>query len=64
MAPEVINRTGHTQACDLWSVGVILYEMVFGRPPFMSQTEDPNETARKVSDIRYIYIFKYALFRL
>lgn len=48
MAPEVIDRSGHTQACDWWSVGVILYEMVFGRPPFLSQTDDPLETQRKV----------------
>lgn len=48
MAPEVIKKTGHTQLCDWWSVGVILYEMVFGRPPFMSQTEDSSETQFKI----------------
>ncbi|CEF66693.1 Protein kinase domain and AGC-kinase, C-terminal domain and Serine/threonine-/dual specificity protein kinase, catalytic domain and UBA-like domain and Protein kinase-like domain-containing protein [Strongyloides ratti] len=48
MAPEVILKIGHTKACDWWSVGVILYEMVLGRPPFMSQTEDPRETQYKI----------------
>ncbi|CAG5928387.1 unnamed protein product, partial [Menidia menidia] len=28
IAPEVLLRTGYTQLCDWWSVGVILYEMV------------------------------------
>ncbi|CAJ0568183.1 unnamed protein product, partial [Mesorhabditis spiculigera] len=48
MAPEVVRKTGHTQLCDWWSVGVILYEMVIGRPPFMSMTDDPNETQMKI----------------
>ncbi|KJH52422.1 kinase domain protein [Dictyocaulus viviparus] len=48
MAPEVILKIGHTQLCDWWSVGVILYEMVFGRPPFMSLNDDASETQYKI----------------
>uniref|UniRef100_A0A0N4U8V0 non-specific serine/threonine protein kinase n=1 Tax=Dracunculus medinensis TaxID=318479 RepID=A0A0N4U8V0_DRAME len=50
MAPEVIRGTGHSQLCDWWSVGVILYEMVFGRPPFLS--EDRYETQFKIVNWR------------
>lgn len=46
IAPEVLLRTGYTQLCDWWSVGVILYEMVVGQPPFLATT--PLETQMKV----------------
>lgn len=46
IAPEVLLRTGYTQLCDWWSVGVILYEMLVGSPPFLAGT--PAETQYKV----------------
>ncbi|XP_029449944.1 serine/threonine-protein kinase LATS1 isoform X2 [Rhinatrema bivittatum] len=46
IAPEVLLRTGYTQLCDWWSVGVILFEMLVGQPPFLAQT--PLETQLKV----------------
>ena len=38
MAPEIINKQDYDIKSDLWSVGVILYEMVYGYVPFNVST--------------------------
>ncbi|XP_045150444.1 ribosomal protein S6 kinase alpha-2 isoform X2 [Echinops telfairi] len=42
MAPEVVNRRGHTQSADWWSFGVLMFEMLTGALPF--QGKDRKET--------------------
>lgn len=34
MAPEILEKRLYTNKSDLWSVGIILYEMVYARNPF------------------------------
>ncbi|NWY50731.1 ULK3 kinase, partial [Chionis minor] len=38
MAPEMVCRQQYDARVDLWSVGVILYEALFGKPPFASRS--------------------------
>ena len=35
MAPEVIMNTGHGQAADWYTLGIFIYELMCGLPPFM-----------------------------
>jgi serine/threonine protein kinase len=34
MAPEIIEMTGTTAACDVWSVGCTIIELITGKPPY------------------------------
>jgi serine/threonine protein kinase len=36
LAPEMLKRSGHGKAVDYYHLGVLLYEMITGSPPFFS----------------------------
>ncbi|ODM88885.1 Serine/threonine-protein kinase tricorner, partial [Orchesella cincta] len=55
IAPEVFLQTGYGAACDWWSLGVIMYEMLIGFPPFCS--ENPQETYKKIMTWRETLTF-------
>lgn len=46
MAPEVIAGEGYSFSCDWWSLGVIVYEMLFGTSPFSAS--DKQQTRRNI----------------
>ena len=41
IAPEVIAGKGYSFSCDLWCMGVILYELICYEMPFGEQCNDP-----------------------
>ena len=34
MAPEVLEKEPYDARCDLWSLGVVMFMLLSGRPPF------------------------------
>lgn len=50
IAPEVIQDHSYTESCDWWSVGVILFEMLVGYPPFCSR--NPNHVTTMICQWR------------
>ena len=40
MPPEVVHASAHTLAADMWSLGILLYEISHGRAPFTADSLD------------------------
>lgn len=38
MAPEMIRKVGHDHAVDVWALGILMYDMFMGGPPFTGET--------------------------
>ena len=50
MAPELYTKTGYGPSVDFWSIGIILFEMVAGGPPFADADHNPQVTVQRVQN--------------
>ncbi|KAH0826340.1 Pkinase-domain-containing protein [Lanmaoa asiatica] len=57
VAPEVLNKTGHSKAVDVWSTGIITYVLLCGYSPF--RAEDTKEMIRETTDARIEFHERY-----
>ena len=53
IAPEILENkhSGHSYEVDYWAIGVIVYTLLIGKPPF--ETEDVKETYKKITADNY-----------
>ncbi|XP_050308534.1 serine/threonine-protein kinase polo [Anthonomus grandis grandis] len=55
IAPEILNKKGHSYEVDIWSVGCIMYTLLVGKPPF--ETSTLKETYAKIKKCDYSITF-------
>lgn len=51
LAPEMCEGERYDASVDVWSIGVLLYEMLFGSPPFEESTEWHTKERIKLVDL-------------
>jgi len=51
LPPEMIEDRPHDEKVDLWSLGVLCYELLVGKPPF--ETESHDGTYKKITSVDY-----------
>lgn len=39
LAPEIIQKNKYSYPVDWWSLGILMYELLYGVPPFMSENQ-------------------------
>lgn len=49
LAPEIIMSRGHDKACDYWSFGVLVYEMLVGVTPFFRPNATQLEMFKRIT---------------
>lgn len=53
LAPEMIAEKGHDFKVDIWCLGCMIYEMLFGVPPF--HEENKKEMFRRIQNVDYTF---------
>ncbi|XP_062429124.1 cGMP-dependent protein kinase 1-like [Rhea pennata] len=48
LAPEILRQEGHDFAVDFWMLGILIFEMLVGRPPFHSA--EPQKIYSRILD--------------
>ena len=53
IAPEILEKSGHSYEVDIWSFGVIIYTLIIGKPPF--ETRDVETTYKRIKMNAYTF---------
>lgn len=51
IAPEILNKKGHSYEVDIWSIGCVMYTLLVGTPPF--ETKSLKDTYSKIRKCDY-----------
>ena len=53
MAPEIIESENYDFSVDIWSLGILLYELLFGHSPFKDKTTHNTIVNIKLHDLKF-----------
>lgn len=54
IAPEVLDGLdGHSYEVDIWALGVIIYTLILGKPPF--ETSKISETYKNIQESKFTF---------
>ncbi|CAJ0958159.1 unnamed protein product, partial [Mesorhabditis belari] len=53
LAPEVLTESSYTRSIDWWGLGVLIFEMLVGEPPFSGDDEEEIFDSIVSDDVRY-----------
>lgn len=48
VAPEIITNKSHDQRADIWSVGILMYELLNGIPPFSKKNNSSSQVYTEI----------------
>jgi serine/threonine protein kinase len=53
LAPEIILNHPHSFSVDYWSLGILMYELVYGDPPFHQETEKETYRCALLGNLKF-----------
>ncbi len=56
VAPEILTKLPYDEKCDVWSLGILMYILLCGYPPFFGNTD--SEIYEKVKKGKFEFFCK------
>ena len=54
LAPEILNNEPYNHSIDVWCLGIITYELLYGRSPFdINSKEKREDIFEKIKNVEY-----------
>lgn len=58
LPPEIVGHEEHDKNVDIWSLGILMYELLVGQPPFDAPGQDATYKRIKRVDLRFPYFIQ------